>query len=102
VFVSALAGALGRSSVYAAERVPWAQVEDLRGTDTFAYDGEIVPATGALRLEKRPRTLVVYRPAVPGDEIVQQARLAAAAARYRGSERGRRLPADGGPSASAD
>lgn len=99
VVVSALAGALGRSRVYRAERVRTVGVEDLRGTDTFAYDGEAVPADGALRLEKRPRALVVYRPAVPGNEFAQQARLAAAAARHRGGERGRRPPADGGPSA---
>jgi hypothetical protein len=99
VVVSALAGALGRSRVYRAERVRTVGVEDLRGTETFAYDGEAVPADGALRLEKKPRALVVYRPAVPGDEFAQQARLAAAAARHRGGERGRRPPADGGPSA---
>ncbi|MED7827215.1 hypothetical protein [Streptomyces chiangmaiensis] len=87
---------------YRAERVSWVQVDDLRGADTFAYDGEVQPATDALRLEKRRDALVVYRPAVPGGEIAQQARLAAAVARHRNSERGCRLPADGGPSASAD
>jgi len=102
VVVSALAGALGRSRVYRAERVSWVQLDGIEGADTFAYDGEIHPATGALRLEKRPGKLVVYRPAVPGDEIAQQARLAAAAARHHNGGRGRRLPADGGPSASAD
>jgi undecaprenyl-diphosphatase len=83
VVLSAIAGALGRSRVYCAERVAWAQVEDLRGADTFAYDGELVRATGDLRLEKRHRALVVYRPAAPGNEILQQARLAAVAARYQ-------------------
>ncbi|MFD0502588.1 hypothetical protein ACFQ0G_05750 [Streptomyces chiangmaiensis] len=51
---------------YRAERVSWVQVDDLRGADTFAYDGEVQPATDALRLEKRRDALVVYRPAVPG------------------------------------
>ncbi|MER6125622.1 phosphatase PAP2 family protein [Streptomyces sp. NPDC001795] len=98
VAVSALLGALGRSRVYRAERVPWVQADGLRGTDTFAYDGEVAPAAGAFRLEKRHRALVVYRPAVPGNEIAQQARLAALAARYRRQRRGRRFPANGGPS----
>ncbi|WP_055489282.1 bifunctional phosphatase PAP2/diacylglycerol kinase family protein [Streptomyces sp. TP-A0356] len=100
VVVAALAGALGRSRVYHAERVSWVRAEGLRGTDTFAYDGEVAPATDALLLEKRHRALVVYRPVVQGNEIAQQARLAAAAARHRGRERGRPLPADGGPSDS--
>ncbi|MCW7940826.1 phosphoesterase [Streptomyces hygroscopicus] len=100
VVVAALAGALGRSRVYRAERVSRVCAEDLRGADTFAYDGEVVPATRALRLEKRSRALVVYRPVVQGQEIAQQARLAAAVARHRNSQRGRRLPADGGHSDS--
>ncbi|MGV9246287.1 phosphatase PAP2 family protein [Streptomyces sp. NPDC003710] len=88
VVLSALAGTLGRSRVYVAERVPEVRIENLRGTDTCAYDGEVLPAPGALRLGKRNRALVVYRPAVPGNEIAQQARLAALVARYRGRKRG--------------
>jgi len=89
VVVSALAGALGRSRVYSAERVSWVGLEGLTGTDTLAYDGEVAPTSGELRLEKRERGLVVYRPAVPQNELAQQARLAAATARYRRRMRGR-------------
>ncbi|MFF7189860.1 bifunctional phosphatase PAP2/diacylglycerol kinase family protein [Streptomyces sp. NPDC008222] len=99
VVLAAFLGALGHSPVYVAERVPEVRIEDLKGTDTCAYDGEVVPAPGALRLGKRNRALVVYRPALPRSEIVQQAWLAAAVARLRGRGRGRRLRADGGPSA---
>ncbi|MET7441593.1 carbohydrate kinase family protein [Streptomyces sp. NPDC005568] len=52
-----------------------------------------------LTLTKAARALVVYRPALPQNELAQQARLAAATARYRARARGRRLPEDGGPSA---
>ncbi|WP_406357666.1 bifunctional phosphatase PAP2/diacylglycerol kinase family protein [Streptomyces sp. NBC_00658] len=90
VIASALAGALGRSRVYSAERVSWVELEGLTGTDTLAYDGEVAPTPGELRLEKRHRGLVVYRPAVPQNELAQQARLAAATARYR--RRVRRRP----------
>ncbi|MGW5478728.1 phosphatase PAP2 family protein [Streptomyces sp. NPDC004008] len=99
VVLAALLGALGHCPVYVAERVPEVRIEDLRGTDTCACDGEVVPAPRALRLSKRNQALVVYRPAVPRSEIVQQAWLAAVVARFRGRGRGRRLPADGGPSA---
>ncbi|MFJ5533001.1 bifunctional phosphatase PAP2/diacylglycerol kinase family protein [Streptomyces sp. NPDC093261] len=99
VALAALAGALGHSPAYVAERVREVRIEGLKGTDTCAYDGEVVPAPGALRLGKRNRALVVYRPAVPRGEIVQPARLAALLARWCGGRRGRRLPVDGGPSA---
>jgi diacylglycerol kinase family enzyme len=89
VIVSAFAGALGRSRVYSAERVSWVGLEGLTGADTLAYDGEVAPTPGELRLEKRERGLVVYRPAVPQNELAQQARLAAATARYRRRTRGR-------------
>ncbi|MFE9768638.1 bifunctional phosphatase PAP2/diacylglycerol kinase family protein [Streptomyces sp. NPDC005808] len=88
VVVSALAGALGRSRVYSAERVSWVELEGLTGADTLAYDGEVAPTPGELRLEKRQRGLVVYRPAVPQSELAQQVRLAAARARYRRRMRG--------------
>ncbi|MFI6335612.1 bifunctional phosphatase PAP2/diacylglycerol kinase family protein [Streptomyces sp. NPDC050535] len=65
VVASALAGALGRSRVYSAERVTHVGLEGLTGTDTLAYDGEVGPTSGELRLAKRHRELVVYRPAVP-------------------------------------
>ncbi|MFJ7900099.1 bifunctional phosphatase PAP2/diacylglycerol kinase family protein [Streptomyces sp. NPDC096198] len=87
VVLAALVGALGRSRVYVAERVPGVRIEDLGPMDTCAYDGEVVPAPGALRLEKRHRALVVYRPALPRNEILQQARIAAVMARRRGRGR---------------
>ncbi|MFD9655121.1 bifunctional phosphatase PAP2/diacylglycerol kinase family protein [Streptomyces mirabilis] len=99
VIVSALAGTLGRSRVYGAEVVPWVELADLGGTDTLAYDGEVAPAPPGLRLEKERRTLVVYRPSVQWNEPARHPRQAAATARRRRRERGRRLPADGGPSA---
>ncbi|MFD4524355.1 phosphatase PAP2 family protein [Streptomyces sp. NPDC058470] len=89
VVVSALAGALGRSRVYSAERVSRVGLEGLTGTDALAYDGEVAPTSGELRLEKRERGLVVYRPAVPQNELARQARLAVATARYRRRTRGR-------------
>jgi undecaprenyl-diphosphatase len=92
VIVSALAGTLGRSRVYGAEVVPWVELAELGGTDTLAYDGEVAPAPLGLRLEKARRTLVVYRPSVQRNELARHPR-------RRGRERGRRLPADGGPSA---
>jgi diacylglycerol kinase family enzyme len=99
VIASALVGGLRRSRVYSAEQVPWVQLEGLTGADTLAYDGEVVPTPDRLRLEKEDRALIVYRPAVTQNEPAQQGRLAAGTARYRGRMRGRRLPADGGPSA---
>lgn len=99
VIVSALVGAPGRSRIYGAEVVPWVELAGLRGMDTFAYDREVAATPPELRLEKQRRALVVYRPATPRSELVQQARRAAATARHRRRERGRRLPADGGPSA---
>ncbi|MET8227146.1 phosphatase PAP2 family protein [Streptomyces sp. NPDC005301] len=99
VLVSALAGALGRSRVYSAATVPRVELAGVTGTGPLAYDGEVVPAPDALRLAKAARALVVYRPALPQNELAQQARLAAATARYRARARGRRLPEDGGPSA---
>ncbi|WP_405887292.1 phosphatase PAP2 family protein [Streptomyces sp. NBC_01136] len=98
VIVSALAGALGRSRVYSAQAVPWVALEELKGMDALAYDGEVAATPPRLRLEKERHALVVYRPALPQNEVAQQARLAAATARYRRRGRGRRLPADGGPS----
>ncbi|MFD4565869.1 bifunctional phosphatase PAP2/diacylglycerol kinase family protein [Streptomyces sp. NPDC058467] len=83
VIVSALVGGLRRSRVYSAERVPWVRLEELTGTNSLAYDGEVAPTSTELRLEKVRRALVVYRPALPQNELAQQARLAAAAARYR-------------------
>ncbi|MFD5073997.1 bifunctional phosphatase PAP2/diacylglycerol kinase family protein [Streptomyces sp. NPDC058371] len=99
VVVSALAGALGRSRVYSAEAVPRVRLEGLRGTDTLAHDGEVAPTPVELTLGKEHRALVVYRPALPQNELAQQVRLATATARYRARMRGRRLPADGDPSA---
>ncbi|MEU9209885.1 phosphatase PAP2 family protein [Streptomyces sp. NPDC048415] len=99
VIASAFVGGLRRSRVYSAEQVPWVQLEGLTGADTLAYDGEVVPTPDRLRLEKEDRALIVYRPAVTQSEPAQQGRLAAGTARYRGRMRGRRLPADGGPSA---
>ncbi|MFD5626716.1 bifunctional phosphatase PAP2/diacylglycerol kinase family protein [Streptomyces sp. NPDC127072] len=68
VVVSALAGALDRSRVYSAERVTDVGIEGLTGTDTLAYDGEVGPTPGELRLGKERGGLVVYRPAVRRDE----------------------------------
>ncbi|MFG2449449.1 bifunctional phosphatase PAP2/diacylglycerol kinase family protein [Streptomyces sp. NPDC048512] len=99
VVASALVGALRHSRVYDAEHVPWVELSGISGTDTLAYDGEVAPGAAALRLEKEPRALVVYRPTRPLDEVRAQARRAAAAARHRRTMRGRHLPADGGPSA---
>ncbi|AVH54962.1 MULTISPECIES: bifunctional phosphatase PAP2/diacylglycerol kinase family protein [Streptomyces] len=82
VIASALAGALHRSRVYSAEHVSWVELEGLTDTDHLAYDGEIAPSPEQLRLEKAHQALVVYRPVQPQDELAQQARLAAAAARY--------------------
>jgi undecaprenyl-diphosphatase len=99
VIVSALAGTLGRSRVYGTEVVPWVELAGIRGADTLAYDGEVASAPEVLRLEKERRALVVYRPRAPRDELARRARPAAATARRRRRDRGRRLPADGGPSA---
>ncbi|MET9890917.1 phosphatase PAP2 family protein [Streptomyces sp. NPDC006465] len=99
VVASALLGTLRHSRVYSAERVPWVELDGVSGADTIAYDGEVHPGAAALRLEKERRALVVYRPARPGNELRQEARRVAATARYRRRVRGRRLPADGGPSA---
>ncbi|MET9405178.1 phosphatase PAP2 family protein [Streptomyces sp. NPDC002935] len=99
VVASTLLGTLGHSRVYSAERVPWVELEGVSGADTLAYDGEVHPGAAGLRLEKEYRALVVYRPARPGNELRQEARRVAATARYRRRVRGRRLPADGGPSA---
>ncbi|MFE9836521.1 bifunctional phosphatase PAP2/diacylglycerol kinase family protein [Streptomyces sp. NPDC005551] len=99
VVVSALAGALGRSRVYSAQTLPSVALSGLRGAGPLAYDGEVAPAPQELRLSKQPGALVVYRPALPQNELAQQARIAAAAARHRARTKGRRLPADGGPSA---
>ncbi|WP_369264634.1 bifunctional phosphatase PAP2/diacylglycerol kinase family protein [Streptomyces sp. R35] len=94
VIASALVGALHRSRVYGAEHVPWVRLEGLAGTDRLAYDGEVAPVPVELTLEKEHRVLVVYRPAQPQDELVQQARLAAATARYR-RRMGRSATGDG-------
>ncbi|MGD1218763.1 bifunctional phosphatase PAP2/diacylglycerol kinase family protein [Streptomyces krungchingensis] len=98
VVLSALAGALHRSRVYGAEQVPWVRLENVTGTDSLAFDGEIAAAEASLSLEKEPGALVVYRPAVSHDEAARQARPAAGTAGRGGRARGRRLPADGGPS----
>ncbi|MFJ2398493.1 bifunctional phosphatase PAP2/diacylglycerol kinase family protein [Streptomyces sp. NPDC087843] len=95
VVVSALVGALGRSRVYRAEAVPWVELEGLGGTETLAYDGEIAPAPAGVRLEKERRALVVYRPAAARNANTGRA---ARAGGRRNGRRGRRLPADGGPS----
>ncbi|WRZ88805.1 phosphatase PAP2 family protein [Streptomyces sp. NBC_01007] len=99
VIASAVLGTLGHSRVYGAERVPWVELDGIIGAGTFAYDGEVHPGAAGLRLEKERRALVVYRPVRPGGELRQEARRVAATARYRRRVRGRRLPADGGPSA---
>ncbi|MET8131667.1 phosphatase PAP2 family protein [Streptomyces sp. NPDC005251] len=96
---SSVLGTLGHSRVYGAERVPWVELDGFLGADTLAYDGEVHPGVVGLRLEKEYRALVVYRPARPGNELRLEARRVAATARYRRRVRGRRLPADGGPSA---
>ncbi|WP_393073907.1 bifunctional phosphatase PAP2/diacylglycerol kinase family protein [Streptomyces sp. LN704] len=98
VVVSALVGALGRSRVYRAEAVPWVELEDLGGTRTLAYDGEVAPAPTGLRLEKERRALVVYRPAAVGNANAGQGGRRASAGGRRNGRRGRRLPEDGGPS----
>ncbi|MEU9365815.1 phosphatase PAP2 family protein [Streptomyces avermitilis] len=98
VIAAALAGTLGRSRVYSAAPVPRVRLEDLGGTRNLAYDGEVTSAPDQLTLSKRSRGLAVYRPAVPCAEPARQARLATATARHRKRKRGRRLPADGGPS----
>ncbi|MFF2997130.1 bifunctional phosphatase PAP2/diacylglycerol kinase family protein [Streptomyces sp. NPDC057950] len=98
VVVSALVGALGRSRVYGAERVPWVELEGLDGTRTLAYDGEVAPAPTGLRLEKDRRALVVYRPAAVGDANAGESGRGASAGGRRDGRRGRRLPEDGGPS----
>ncbi|MEW2168048.1 phosphatase PAP2 family protein [Streptomyces sp. NPDC007084] len=99
VVASALVGALRHSRVYGAEHAPRVELAGVAGTDTLAYDGEVAPGAPALRLEKEHRALVVYRPARPLDEVRAEARRMVATARYRRQTRGRRLPADGGPSA---
>ncbi|MFJ8008565.1 bifunctional phosphatase PAP2/diacylglycerol kinase family protein [Streptomyces fagopyri] len=96
--VSALAGTLGRSRVYRAEAVPWVGLEGLGGTRTLAYDGEVASAPTALRLEKERHALVVYRPAAERiTNAGQGGRAVSAGGRWNG-RRGRRPPADGGPS----
>ncbi|MFJ9965374.1 bifunctional phosphatase PAP2/diacylglycerol kinase family protein [Streptomyces avermitilis] len=98
VIAAALAGTLGRSRVYSAAAVPRVRLEGLSGTRNLAYDGEVGSAPDQLTLAKRGRGLVVYRLAVPCAEPARRVRLAIAMARHRKRKRGRRLPADGGPS----
>ncbi|GAA5706711.1 lipid kinase YegS [Streptomyces avermitilis] len=98
VIAAALAGTLGRSRVYSAAPVSRVRLEGLGGTRNLAYDGEVTCAPDQLTLEKRGRGLAVYRPAVPCAEPARRARLATAMAHHRKRKRGRRLPADGGPS----
>lgn len=97
--VAAALGTLEHSRVYEAERVPWLELDGVVGTDTVAFDGEPRPGAAALRLEKEYRALVVYRPVRGRGEAVRDAGGAAVGAPRRGRGRGRRLPADGGPSA---
>ncbi|MFF3611775.1 bifunctional phosphatase PAP2/diacylglycerol kinase family protein [Streptomyces sp. NPDC002580] len=99
VVAAALLGALGHSRVYGAERVPWVELDGILGANALAYDGEVHPGVSGLRLEKERRALVVYRPALRWEEPAREARRLAAKGRYRRRVRGRRLPADGGPSA---
>lgn len=93
--VSALTGTLGRSRAYRADAVPRVELEGLGGTRTLAYDGEVAPAPEGLRLEKERHALVVYRPAA--ERITNAGRPVTACGRWNG-RRGRRPPADGGPS----
>ncbi|MFG2309162.1 bifunctional phosphatase PAP2/diacylglycerol kinase family protein [Streptomyces sp. NPDC048566] len=99
VVAAALLGALHHSRVYTADRVPRVELSGLgdTGTGILACDGEVVPGTDRLLLEKDRAALVVYRPARPLDEVRADARRAVATARHRRRAGGRRLPADGGP-----
>ncbi|MFE1289993.1 phosphatase PAP2 family protein [Streptomyces sp. NPDC058751] len=65
-------GTLEHSRVYEAERVPWVELEGVLGADALASDGEPRPHAAGLRLEKKYRALVVYRPVRGRDEPVRE------------------------------
>ncbi|GHH50475.1 undecaprenyl-diphosphatase [Streptomyces candidus] len=78
--ISALAGALGRSHVFRAERVERLSLTGLAHVDLLAHDGETTPAPDTLHLAKSPAALTVYAPFKPLDEIRESLRTATAAA----------------------
>jgi hypothetical protein len=62
-----LLGTLGRSRVYRAWSASELHVASLGGDPVpLCLDGEPTPSTSAIRLVKRPKKLLVYRPS-PGD-----------------------------------
>ncbi|WP_432585463.1 phosphatase PAP2 family protein [Streptomyces sp. HD1123-B1] len=78
---AALTGTLGRSHVYSTARMRTLRLSGLDDVRSLAYDGEVSGTrAGALRLDKLPGALTVYRPAEPQNELLQRARSAAAKA----------------------
>ncbi|MET9434987.1 phosphatase PAP2 family protein [Streptomyces sp. NPDC006551] len=62
LLATAVAGGLARTRLYAAARTTSLHVSGLPEGTHMAYDGEVVPAPGAFRLDKLPGALTVYRP----------------------------------------
>ncbi|MGW7431613.1 phosphatase PAP2 family protein [Streptomyces sp. NPDC054861] len=62
LLATAVAGGLARTRLYAAARLTTLRVSGLPEDTHMAYDGEVVPAPGAFRLDKLPDALTVYRP----------------------------------------
>ncbi|MFM9371962.1 bifunctional phosphatase PAP2/diacylglycerol kinase family protein [Streptomyces sp. Da 82-17] len=62
LFATALGGGLARTRTYAAAHVPRLLVSGLAEGTRMAYDGEVVDAPRAFRVDKLPESLTVYRP----------------------------------------
>ena len=57
-----LTGTLARSRVYQAAAVPRLRVDGIGAPAHYARDGEVEPAAASLTLDKRTKSLTVYRP----------------------------------------
>ncbi|MFI5804969.1 bifunctional phosphatase PAP2/diacylglycerol kinase family protein [Streptomyces sp. NPDC051561] len=79
--ISALAGALGQSHVYASERVGSLTLTALTQVPLLAYDGETAPSPDTLHLTKSRAALTLYSPSEHLGEIRQNLRTATTAAR---------------------
>ncbi|ORT55650.1 bifunctional phosphatase PAP2/diacylglycerol kinase family protein [Streptomyces sp. CB03238] len=62
LLVTAIAGGLAKTRLYAAARPTRLLVSGLPREAHMAYDGEVVPAPASLLLDKLPEALTVYRP----------------------------------------
>ncbi|MDI3409176.1 bifunctional phosphatase PAP2/diacylglycerol kinase family protein [Streptomyces cavernicola] len=68
LLATALVGGVARTRTYAAAHVPRLLVSSLAEGTRMAYDGEVVAAPRAFRVDKLPESLTVYRPlAAPPD-----------------------------------